>query len=166
MKRYALPLGFGFIGLAMLTIALILYLHMARETRIGERLIDDGVATDALLVTAEYVERLSCRGGTIKVCNRSDYALGQIVYLVDDRRAVNDVTLSEEDFASFEAGEEVRISIVYLPDDPQEIEGNRGDRFISARSDDLTIIVSALFGIVFAAIGGIAALVIRKQTPV
>ena len=165
MKRFALPLGFGFIGLALLTIALVLYLHMVRETQIGERLIDEGVATDALLVSADYVERLSCRGGTIKVCNRSDYALGQIVYLVEDRRAVTQVTLSQEDFAAHEAGEEVRIPIVYLPDDPLEIEGTRGDRFISARSDDLTIIVSALFGIVFAAIGGIAALLIRKQSP-
>ncbi len=166
MKRYILPLGFGFIGLVLLTITLVLYLHMARELRIGEQLIDDGVATDALLVSAEYVERLSCRGGTIKVCNRSDYALGQIVYLVDNRRAVTQVTLSEADFAAHGAGEEVRIPIVYLPNDPLEIEGTRGDRFISARSDDLTILVSAIFGIVFAAIGGIAALVIRKQAPV
>ncbi len=163
MKRHVLPFGFGLIGLAMLGLALVLFLHMQSETRIGQRLIDEGVATDALVVTAEYRERLSCRGGTIKVCNRDDHALAQIIYLVDDRRAVTDVTLSEEAYAAFEAGDEVRVPIIYLPDAPLEIERTRGDRFAAVQFDMLEISIAAAFGITFVLIGGIAALVMRKR---
>ncbi|WP_224814565.1 hypothetical protein [Hasllibacter sp. MH4015] len=163
MTRYALPFGFGFIGLAMLALALVLYLHMLSELRIGERLVADGVATDALLVTAEHRERLSCRGGTIKVCRPSDFALGQIVYLVEGRRAVTTLTINEADFTAFSSGEEVRVPILYLPDDPLEIERSRGARLNAARGQTLTIVVCAAFGITFALIGAIAGLVVRKR---
>jgi hypothetical protein len=160
MKSRGLFLGFGFIGICCLGLATFLGTHLASEARIGERLIEDGIAVQAEVIEAEFVERLSCTGSTIKSCRRSDYALGTITYPTGAGQTVNQITLSQAEFEAHEAGERVTFDLVYLPGDVLEIEDRRGDRYTSVDGFAwMPVVILCVFGLIFGGIGAVGMMI-------
>lgn len=163
--RTMVPLGFLCISAVMLAIALWLIYHAMVETRIGTALVETGRETQALVVSAERIERAQCSRSQRAICVDADNYIATIVYQVSGLRAGREINLTPQEFAAYEAGEEVTLDLIYLPTAPLEVERTSGARLAAANNTFLQIYVVAAFAITFLAIGGIAALITRKRAP-
>ena len=158
--------GFLAIGLALAGIAVALGVPALSEARIGRALVENGTPTQALLVSAERLERTRCSRSQRAVCWDAHSLVGTVVYQVDGRRVGVDLRLRPEEFEAHQTGTEVFVDLHYLPEVPAEFEREPGARLASAQGEALNVTVLGVFGLTFALIGGIAALVARKRRPV
>lgn len=164
-KLGAVGLGLLAIGLAVLGVAAFLAIFVVQETRIGRGLAERGASTEALVVSAERIERSQCARSQRAVCWAADNYIAIVVYHVSGLRSGSELRLTAEEFQAFETGTEVFVDLVYLPSDPAHVERTQGDRLAAAGRDTLHIYILMAFGLTFTAIGSIALLVARKQAP-
>lgn len=157
--------GFLSIGAVMLATALWLIFQTMSETRIGAALVESGEATQALVVTADQIERGQCTRRQRAICGAADNFIATVVYRVEGLRAGREINLTQAEFAAFVAGEEVTIDLIYLPTAPLAVERTQGAHLANTRTAFGQIYVVAAFAITFLVIGGIAALVTRKRAP-
>lgn len=162
-NSWGIGLGFLAIGLALFGITAFMAAYAVQEARIGRALVDAGVPAQALVVSAERIERSQCSRSQRAVCWAADNYIATVVYDVAGRRAGAELRLTADEFATVQSGTEVFIDLVYLPTDPPEVERAQGDRLARASSDMLSIYVLAAFGLTFTLIGSIALLVARKR---
>ena len=134
------------------------------ETRIGQALLDTGTPAQALVVSAERIERSQCSRSQRAICVAADNLIATAVFDVSGLRAGTEIRLSPDEFDTYETGAEVFVDLIYLPSDPSEVERSPGQRLSSASGNMLNIYVLAAFGFTFALIGGIAVLITRKRT--
>lgn len=164
--RAFLLVTFGFlsIGVALLGIAVFIAVQTVQEVRIGRGLIETGEPAQALVVTAERVERAQCDLSQWFICSPPVNIIATVVYQVSGLRSGAEVRLTPEEYEAYLAGQEVFIDVFYLPSFPAHVERTQGDRLAAATRGTLPLYILAALGLIFLTISGVAALVARKRT--
>lgn len=159
-------IGWGFLAIALglFGIATFMAFHAVQETRIGQRLIVEGEVTQALVVTAERIERTQCSRSQRAVCWPANSQIATVVYQIEGLRWASEIRLAAEEYDTYLAGSEVFLDLIYLPSAPAEVERARGARLARAEQDFIHIYILAGFGLLIATIGSIALLIARKQS--
>ncbi|GAB5446491.1 hypothetical protein [Gymnodinialimonas sp.] len=141
-------------GLLLVCLTAYMAFDLVREHRIGRGLIFDGTPAQALLVSAERIERSQCSRSQRFICTQSDNYIGIVVHQVGGLRWGAEFRLTLDEFTAHGAGEEVFVDLIYLPSDPIRVERTRGTRLAAAERDTPFVAILAAFGLISTAIGG------------
>jgi hypothetical protein len=166
-KRSPRLVGFGFLGIGIALLAIVVFMatHAVPEARIGRALVDTGEPTEALVVSVARIERSQCSRSQRFICTSSMTIIGTVLTQVDGQRTATEARLTSRELATYDAGQDLFIDLIYLPTDLTEVERAQGDRLSAAQSSMLSIYVLAAFALTFTLIGGVTLLVARKRAP-